>query len=75
MKRFVCPRKTKIILWYILRPGHFATTIMGNIPAKPMLFDSSFSMLKLSGFSFFYPPKNANRSVISNSPVIIRSVL
>lgn len=75
MNRFVCTRTTKIILRFILRPRHFATTIISNIPAKPMLFDLSFSMLKLSGFSFFFSPKNANRITISSTPVIVRRVL
>lgn len=75
MKRFVCTRKTKIILWFILRPRLFVTTIIGNTPAKPMQFDSSLSMLKLSGFSFSYPPKNANRSAISSTPAIVRGAL
>ena len=56
--------KAKIILSRILRFQPFIATIVTNTPAKPMLIDSSFSMLKLSGFSFFYAPKNTKPNII-----------
>lgn len=56
--------KTNIILGRILRFQQFIASVATNTPAKPMLIDSSFSTLKLSGFCFFYAPKNTKPNII-----------
>lgn len=60
---------------FLLTIMSLESNIVGNTPAKPMLSDSSFRMLKLSGFSFFYAFKKVNSNTVLSTPLVVRSAI
>ncbi|MFT7682419.1 MAG: hypothetical protein ACI935_001893 [Moritella dasanensis] len=63
--------KKHINLCFLLTLTSLKTILVGNTPAKPMEFDLSNFMLKLSGFSFFYallisPTSKYSSQVVNN---------